>query len=69
MLLPTHYHGFIFNVLSSLLNFTTRNAILKAYQKESFKDLIKEMEEKKGTYKRYTIKNKLLYYRTDKIEP
>ena len=57
------------NVLSSLLNSITQNAILKAYQKESFKDLIKETEEKKGTYKWYTIENKLLYYQTDEIEP
>jgi len=27
------------------------------------------VEEKKGTYKRYTIENKLLYYRTDETEP
>ena len=57
------------NVLSSLPNSTTRNAILKAYQKEPFKGLIKEVEEKKGTYKRYIIENKLLYYQTDKTEP
>jgi len=57
------------NVLSSLPNSTTRNAILKAYQKEPFKGLIKEVEEKKGTYKRYTMENKLLYYRTDETEP
>jgi len=57
------------NVLSSLPNSATRNAILKAYQKEPFKGLIKEVEEKKGIYKRYTIENKLLYYRTDETEP
>ena len=57
------------NILSSLPNSTTWNAILKAYQKEPFKGLIKEVEEKKGIYKRYTIENKLLYYRTDETEP
>src|SRR5579859_4893743 len=56
------------NVLSLLPNSATRTAILKAYQREPFKSLIKEVEEKKGTYTRYTIENKLLYYRADETE-
>ena len=57
------------SVLSSLLNSATRNAIIKAYQQEPFRSLIKEVGEKKGSYMRYTIENKLLYYRSDETEP
>jgi hypothetical protein len=57
------------NALSSLPNSATKNAIVKAYQQEPFRSLIKEVEEKKGTYTRYTIENKLLYYRADETEP
>ena len=56
------------NALSSLLNSVTRNAIIKAYQQEPFKSLIKEVGEKKSSYMRYTIENKLLYYRSDETE-
>ena len=56
------------NALSSLPNSATRNAIIKAYQQEPFKSLIKEVGEKKGSYMRYTIQNKLLYYRSDETE-
>ena len=57
------------NALSSLPSSATRNAIIKAYQQEPFKRLIKEVGEKKGTHTRYIIKNKLLYYRADETEP
>jgi len=56
------------NALSSLPNSATQNAIIKAYQQEPFKSLIKEVGEKKGSYMRYTIENKLLYYRSDETE-
>src|SRR5271169_1399612 len=36
--------------LSSLPNNVTRKAIINGYQKEPFKSLIKEVEEKRGTY-------------------
>src|SRR5271155_5334776 len=42
--------------------------ITDGYRKEPFKSLIKEVEEKRGTYTRYTVENKLLYYRTDEYE-
>jgi len=54
--------------LSSLPNNTIRKAITDGYRKEPFKSLIKEVEEKRGTYTRYTVENKLLYYRTDEYE-
>ncbi len=57
------------NALSTLPNTTIRNAIIKAYQKEPFRSIFKEVGEKKGTYTRYTIEDKLLYYRTDETEP
>jgi len=57
------------NVLSSLPDSATRNAIIKAYQQEPFGSLIKEVGERKGTHTRYTIENKLLYYRADETEP
>ena len=57
------------NALSSLPNSATRMAIIKAYQQEPFRSLIKEVEEKKGTYTRYTMEDKLLYYQADETEP
>src|SRR5438552_14276573 len=57
------------NVLSSLPDSATRNAIIKAYQQKPFGSLIKEVGERKGTHTRYTIENKLLYYRADETEP
>ena len=57
------------NALSSLPSNNIRKSFITGYRKDSFKSLIKEMEEKKGTFTRYTIENKLLYYRTDEYEP
>ena len=54
--------------LSGLPNNTVHKAIINGYRKELFKSLIKEVEEKRGTYIRYTVENKLLYYRTDEYE-
>ena len=45
-----------------------RKLILDGYKKEPFGSLIKEVEGKKGTYIRYTVENKLLYYRTDEYQ-
>ena len=56
------------SALSSLPNSTIRKEIIKGYQQEPFRSLIKEVGEKRGTYMRYTIENKLLYYRTDEVE-
>ena len=57
------------SALSSLPNSATPNSIIKAYRQEPFTSLIKEVGEKKGTYIRYTVENKLLYYRADEMEP
>ena len=57
------------NVLSSLPSNSIRKSFITGYRKDPFKSLIKEVEEKKGTFTRYTIENKLLYYRTDEYEP
>src|SRR5277367_644259 len=57
------------SALSSLPNSTIRKEIIKGYQPEPFRSLTKEVGEKRGTYIRYTIENKLLYYRTDEAEP
>ena len=55
--------------LSSLPSNSIRKSFITGYRKDPFKSLIKEVEEKKGTFTRYTIENKLLYYRTDEYEP
>ena len=57
------------SALSSPPNSAIRNSIIKAYRQEPFTSLIKEVGEKKGTYTRYTVENKLLYYRADEMEP
>ena len=57
------------NALSSLPSNNIRKSFITEYRKDPFKSLIKEMEEKKGTFTRYTIENKLLYYRIDEYEP
>ena len=56
------------SALSSLPNSTIRKEIIKGYQQEPFRSLIKEVGEKRGTYIRYTIENKLLYYRADEVK-
>ena len=38
------------NAFSLLLSSSTQNAIIKAYHKEFFKSLIKEVKKKKGTH-------------------
>src|SRR5947207_11059299 len=62
----SHIH---ISALSSLPNNTIRKSFITGYRKDPFKSLIKEMEEKKGTFTRYMVENKLLYYRTDEYEP
>ena len=57
------------NALSSLPNNSIQKSFITGYRKDPFKSLIKEVEEKKGTFTRYTVENKLLYYRTDEYEP
>ena len=57
------------NALSSLPSNNIRKSFITGYRKDSFKSLIKKVEEKKGIFTRYTIENKLLYYRTDEYEP
>ena len=57
------------SALSSLPNNATKKAVIQGYKKEPFISLIKEVEEKKGTYTRYTFEDGLLYYRTDEAEP
>ena len=57
------------SALSSLPSNSIRKSFITGYRKDPFKSLIKEVEEKKGTFTRYTIENKLLYYRTDEYEP
>jgi len=56
------------NALSFIPNSATQNEIIKGYRQEPFKSLIKEVEEKRGTYIRYTVENKLLYYRADETQ-
>ena len=57
------------SALSSLSSNSIRKSFITGYRKDPFKSRIKEVEEKKGTFTRYTIENKLLYYRTDEYEP
>ena len=57
------------NAFSSLLSNSIQKSFITGYRKDSFKSLIKEVEEKKGTFTRYTIENKLLYCRIDEYEP
>ena len=56
------------STLSSLPSNSIRKSFITGYRKSPFKSLIKEMEKKKGTFTRYTIENKLLYYRIDEYE-
>jgi hypothetical protein len=56
------------NALSPAPNKSITSAIIKAYRREPFKSLITGVERKDGTSTRYTIKEKLLYYRTDEYE-
>ena len=56
------------NALSSLPNNIIRKSFITGYRKDPFKNLIKEVEEKKGIFTRYMVENKLLYYRTDEYE-
>jgi hypothetical protein len=57
------------SALSSLSSNSIRKSVVTGYRKDPFKSLIKEMEGKKGAFTRYTVENKLLYYRTDEYEP
>lgn len=56
------------NTLSLLLNNIIRKSFIIEYQKNLFKNLIKEMKKKKEIFTWYIIENKLLYYQTDKYE-
>ena len=57
------------SALSSLSSNNIRKSFIIGYRKDSFRSLIKEVEEKKGIFTRYMVENKLLYYRTDEYEP
>jgi len=56
------------NALTPLPNKSVTSQIIKGYQQEPFKSLIKAIKEKVGTSVRYMINDKLLYYRTDEYE-
>src|SRR5256885_8927242 len=64
-----HYHGYILMYSRHYRTQQPEMQIIKAYQQKPFGSLIKEVGERKGTHTRYTIENKLLYYRADETEP
>src|SRR5579871_3802157 len=57
------------NVLTPVQTRRDINNIINGYKYPPFSDLFKAVGRSGGTTNRYTIKEKLLYYRTDKYVP
>ena len=57
------------NAISILPSKAIITSIINGYKLEPFKSLIQEVERGQGTFTRYKIQDKLLYYRADEYEP